>query len=921
VLTEKIIIKGLRQNNLKNINIEIPKGIIVVFTGVSGSGKSSIVFDTVAAEATRQMNDTYPAFVRSRLPKFASPDCDSIENLSPSVVIDQTPLGSTARSTVGTSSEIYSALRLLFSRIGQPYAGSASFFSFNDPNGMCRECSGLGMVTDVDLDAIMNKELSLRSGALLDSTVREGSWYWKQYISSGLFDADKRLRDYSEKEMNLLLHGGVRADGKNLVGLLDIYRKRYLTRDSASINAEKAKRVLKQKLCPCCNGKRLNRIALSCWINGNSIADLCDMELTDLRLELEKINEPCVKELVQTTIRSIDRMIDIGLGYLSLSRATATLSGGEAQRVKLVRHLGSSLTDMLYIFDEPSTGMHPRDVYRMNNLLKELRDKGNTVLVVEHDEDVIAIADEIIDIGPLAGKGGGTVVYQGTYEGLERADTLTGRAISSRKAISTVTTRPSRFLSVENATLHNLKNASVDIPLGCICTVTGVAGSGKSSLMQVFADKYSDRVIKIDQKPIFATNRSMPCSYLGFFDEVRKELARENNVDEGMFSFNSSGACPHCSGKGETVTELAFMDPIVTVCEYCNGQRYSDEALSYKYKGKNIVEILSLTAREAEDFFDNKRIKAKIHSMNEVGLSYLTLGQPMSTLSGGERQRIKLSASIGKRGSIFLLDEPTTGLHPTDIDKLMSLFSTLVKKGCSVVLIEHNLEVMKMSDYIIDVGPDGGKNGGEVVFCGTPLEMLAADTITARCLKKSNDGEAFTEAELKEMVSVKSNKQEENIMGGYKIIPIGRVESDYGVFRIVLDKKYRDALTELQGFSHIQVLCWFEGCDNESARNHLINIKPYTNGPDKVGTFATRSPERPNPIALSVCEIASVDKENAIINLTYIDAFTGTPVCDIKPYTPSADKVENAKVPAWCAHWPKSYEESESFDWEKEFNF
>jgi len=922
-MNDEIIIRALRQNNLKSIDIHIPKKKIVVFTGVSGSGKSSIVFDTVAAESARQMNETYPAFVRSRLPKYPKPDCDGIENLSPSVIIDQTPLGSTARSTVGTSSEIYSMLRLLFSRLGQPYVGAASLFSFNDPAGMCPECSGLGSVTDIDLDAIIDWDKTLNGGAIRDTTVQVGSWYWKKFINSGLFNPDKKIKDYSERELDLLLNGRESRDkAEALPGIYTIYRKRYLTRDVSNISQKKGERLLTQKLCPLCRGKRLNRRALGCWINGLSIADFADMELTDLRDELGKITDPSVGGLVDSIGRALTRMIDIGLGYLSLSRPTQTLSGGEAQRVKLVRYLGSSLSDMLYIFDEPSTGMHPRDVYRMNKLLTELRDKGNTVLVVEHDEDVISIADEVIDIGPLAGTDGGRVVFQGSYPELLKADTLTAKAMRERHRIPRSFASPAGFLPIRGASLHNLKGCDADIPLGCICTVTGVAGSGKSSLMQVFAGKYADSVIKIDQKPITATNRSTPASYLGIMDEIRREFAAETGADEGMFSFNSLGGCPHCGGKGVTVTELAFMDPIVTTCEECGGARYSREALALRWRGKNILDVLALTAQEALEFFDSPRITKKLRAMNEVGLSYMTLGQPMSTLSGGERQRIKLAVSLGKRGSIYLLDEPTTGLHPSDTGRLMELFRALVKKGNSVILIEHNTEVMKMSDYIIDIGPDGGKNGGEVVFAGTPREMVErSDTITAKCLRMAESGKSFSPEELMAMTAVRRDEKEEDNMSGFRLDPIGRVESEHGEFKVVLDKKYKDALIGLDGFTHAQIIWWFDGCDNEKDRSVLVNDKPYTNGPDVIGTFATRSPQRPNPIAVSVAEIVSVDTDTATVNLGYIDALTGTPVLDIKPYTPSADRVETAGVPAWCAHWPKSYEQSESFDWEKEFNF
>ncbi len=919
-MTDAIILKGLKQNNLKNITLTIPKKKIVVFTGVSGSGKSSIVFDTIAAEAARQIGETFPKYVRARMPKYPRPDCDSIENLSPSVIIDQSPMGANSRSTVGTSSEIYSALRLLFSRIGQPYAGSASFFSFNDPEGMCPKCGGLGEIADINLDAILDKSKSLNQGAIKDY-VMGASWYFKNNCKSGYFDLDKPVCDYTAEEMHLLLHGTEKNVRPRVFGICTVYRQQYLNRDSENINTERSEQFVLRKPCSLCHGKRLNRIALSCWINGYSISDLCDMELTDLVKVLGEIYDPTVQDLVQGIIRSLNRMIDIGLGYLSLSRPTQSLSGGEAQRVKLVRYLGSSLTDMLYIFDEPSVGMHPRDVYRMNRLLQELRDKGNTVLVVEHDEDVIAIADEVIDVGPLAGTEGGRIVFQGSYEQLLVSGTKTGNALSALKHIPAKQEKPLEFLPIRNANLHNLKNCCVDIPLHCICVVTGVAGSGKSSLMQVFAETYKDRVVRIDQKPITATNRSTPASFMGFMDEIRKVFAKETGADAGMFSFNSLGGCKKCHGKGEIVTELAFMDPIVTTCEECGGKRYSAEALSYTYKDKTILDVLSMTAQEAEQFFDNIKIQKKIRAMNEVGLSYLTLGQPMSTLSGGERQRIKLADSLSKKGSIYLLDEPTTGLHPTDTDNLMQLFRSLLKKGNSVIIIEHNLEVMKMADYILDIGPDGGKNGGQVVFSGTPREMLSASTITAQCLQRSNSGQRFTPEEMRRLTAIREENREEEDMNGLRLNPIGRVECAEGDFRIVLCREYRDALTGLSGFSHVQVLWWFDGCDNDHDRAVMTVQKPYTKGPEILGTFATRAPARPNPIAITPCEILSVDAEKGVVHLSYIDAMEGTPVLDIKPYTPSLDRVDSAKTPQWCAHWPKSYEESGDFDWESEFNF
>lgn len=650
---------------------------------------------------------------------------------------------------MGTINGLYASLRLLFSRIGTPYVGTASYFSFNDPNGMCKTCSGLGKITKVDVEAILDLDKSWNEGCVKDSLYRPGSWYWKQYAESGLFDLDKSIRAYSAEEYNLLLYGN--RDGKGepenpkVTGLYHKYTKTLLNRDISSKSKhtrEKSQSLVVEMECTDCHGQRLNEAALSCKINGYSIADMCAMELTQLREVLSQITDQTVGVLVQTIIEGLDRMIEIGLPYLHLNRDTPSLSGGEAQRLKLVRYVGSSLTGMTYIFDEPSAGMHPRDVYRMNNLLRQLRDKGNTVLVVEHDKDVISIADHVIDVGPGAGQNGGEIVFAGSYEELLRADALTGRAMRQTLPIKETPRQAAGSLPVRDACLHNLKHVDVDIPLGVMTVVTGVAGSGKSTLIsQVFAGQYESDIVMIDQGPITATNRSTPASYLGFFDEIRKLLLRESGKPDGLFSFNSAGACPVCGGKGVIVTELAFMDPIVTECEACGGVRYNEEALACTYKGKNIVELLGLTASQALEVFDDAKIRKHLNVMEQVGLSYLTLGQPLSTLSGGERQRIKLAKNLGKKAGIILMDEPTTGLHLSDIQKLLKLFDLIVSRGNTLVVIEHNLDVMKRADWIIDIGPDGGKNGGEVVFTGTPMEMLrGAETLTADSLRASCSG-------------------------------------------------------------------------------------------------------------------------------------------------------------------------------------
>lgn len=744
---DHIVIRGLCQNNLKNVSLDIPKEKIVVFTGVSGSGKSSIVFDTIAAESQRQMNETYTAFIRGRLPKFEKPKAEQIENLSASVIIDQTRLGGNARSTVGTISEMYSALRLLYSRIGEPYVGTASYFSFNNPNGMCPECFGIGKVVKLNILPLIAEDKSWNDGMVDLPAFHVNNWYWKQYTGSGLFDPDKKWRDYTEREQNLLLYGAEEPDGKRAVkqveGVFNMMNRLLLKRDSSEMGEASMKRLasyIHQSECPLCHGKRLNAAALSSRVAGYGINEMCEMEFTKLRDVLGTITDPRGQMVAGNLMTTLTRMIDIGLPYLSLNRESSTLSGGEAQRLKLVRYMGSALTGMLYIFDEPSTGMHPRDVHRMTKLLCSLRDKGNTVLVVEHDKDVISIADEVIDVGPLAGKKGGQILYQGSYAGLLHSGTLTGNAMQMQTPVKLKPRKPKECLPVRNAKLHNLKNISVSIPLNVLTVVTGVAGSGKSSLIRdVFAAQYADRVILVDQSPVTATGRSTPATFLGFFDDIRKRLAKENDVSAALFSFNSKGACPVCSGRGVILTELVYMDPVTTACEACGGGRYSDEALSYSYHGKNIVDILKMSAEEAEAFFtDCPKIRKALHAMVEVGLPYLSLGQALSTLSGGERQRVKLAKYLDKKGSIYVLDEPTTGLHASDVQTVMELLDGFVTRGNTVIVIEHNMDVVKMADYVIDIGPDGGNLGGEIVFTGTPQEMLEhAETITAGYLRKS----------------------------------------------------------------------------------------------------------------------------------------------------------------------------------------
>ena len=746
-MSEPIVIRGLKQNNLKNISLDIPKNKIVVFTGVSGSGKSSIVFDTIAAESQRQMNETYSAWVRGRLPKYEKPNVEFMDNLNSSVIIDQSRLGGNARSTVGTISDMYSLLRLLFSRIGTPSVGPASYFSFNNPNGMCPTCAGIGKIMDLDITNVIEEDKTYDEGFFSLPAFGNGNYYWKIYRRPEYFRTDVKWKDLTEEEQNILLYGsrtrgGERLD-KKLEGIYNQFRRLVLMKgaeEQTDYTLKKIAKYLYECECPDCKGKRLNDAALSCKINGYNIHDMCEMEFSRLRRVLDDIHDERAASIVEQLKASLDRMIDIGLPYLFMNRESATLSGGEAQRLKLVRYMGSSLCGMIYIFDEPSTGMHPRDVHRMSRLLKNLRDKGNTVLVVEHDKDIISVADEVINIGPLAGKNGGQVLFQGSYEDLLISGTKTGNALSSVIKVKENVRKPKGFLPIRNANIHNLKNVDVDIPLGIMTVVTGVAGSGKSSLIrEVFAKQYADQVVLIDQSAVTATGRSTVCTFLGFFDEIRKVFAAETKADRGLFTFNGKGACPHCKGRGMITTELVFMEPVTTVCEYCNGTRYSDEALKYTVNGKTIVDVLNMSVEETLPFFaDNKKISSMLRALMEVGLSYISLGQPLSTFSGGERQRVKLAQNIKKKGNIYILDEPTTGLHIADIEKVVNILESFVDRGNTVIVIEHNTDVMKLADYIIDIGPDGGTKGGEVVFTGTPGEMIEhGETITAKYLRKT----------------------------------------------------------------------------------------------------------------------------------------------------------------------------------------
>jgi excinuclease UvrABC ATPase subunit len=742
VVADAIKVRGARENNLKNVSVSIPKKQITVFTGVSGSGKSSLVFDTIAAESQRQLNETYSAFVRNRLPQYGQPDADALENLSAAIVVDQKRLGGNARSTVGTITDINPILRLLYSRIGTPFVGYSNVFSFNDPQGMCLHCEGLGSVATVNVKRLVDRNKSLNEGAILFPTFGVGSARWKRYVLSGLFDNDKKLKDYSEEEWRLLLHPKQLPlehplpgwpPSADYEGLIARFRRNYVDRRTEEVKGiykEAYDRIVTQGPCPQCHGARLNETVLSCRIDGRNIADCAALEITDLLPVIRAIDARPAATMVAAMLERLEDLISIGLGYLSLDRQTSTLSGGESQRVKMVRHLGSSLTDMTYIFDEPSVGLHPRDVHQLNALLRRLRDKGNTVLVVEHDPDVIAIADHVIDMGPAAGRHGGEVVYQGDLRGLARSGTLTGKYLSQRPTLNRSPRRPEGELIIENATLHNLKDVSVEIPRRVLTVVTGVAGSGKSSLIDGVLPEAYPETVRIDQAAIRGSKRSNPATYTEIFDPIRHLFAHANGVSASLFSFNSAGACPECKGLGTIHTDLAFMDPIVTTCEVCGGSGYTDAVLKMQLRGKNISEVLDSSVAEAFEFFHEAELRTTLQRLSDVGLGYITLGQPLNTLSGGERQRIKLATELENQGQIYVLDEPTTGLHMSDVDNLIGLLQRLVDNGSTVIVIEHNLDVIGRADWIIDLGPGAGHDGGRIMFEGHPADLIA-DTASA----------------------------------------------------------------------------------------------------------------------------------------------------------------------------------------------
>jgi len=744
---EYIKLSGVRENNLQNVSLHIPKRKITIFTGVSGSGKSSIVFDTVAAESQRLLNENFSTFVRNFLPRFPQPDADAIENLSMAVVVDQKRLGGGSHSTMGTVTDISPILRLLFSRVGNPYVGPASMFSFNDPKGMCSECNGIGRSLSVDMSKAVDMSKSLNEGAIKLPGYAVNDWEWNMVMQSGDFDPDKKLCDYNAEELNQLLYGkakkvqvdfGGKAMNITVEGVLEKFTNKYIKQDVKTKSERTQKTVMpyiSEGTCFSCHGARLSQAALSCKINGYNIAELSSMEVGELIRVIREINDPAAAPIVKSLADRLQYLVEIGLDYLTLDRETDTLSGGESQRVKMVKHLSGSLVDVTYIFDEPSVGLHPRDVHRLNELLQKLRDKGNTVIVVEHDPDVIKVADHIVDVGPHAGSRGGTIVYEGSYLGLLESGTLTGTHMKRPLQLKQDCRKPTGKLSIENATLHNLRNVNADIPTGVMTVVTGVAGSGKSTLINdVFLSQHPDAIV-IDQSSVGVSTRSNPATYTGIMDDVRKAFAAANKVNQSLFSFNSKGACENCQGLGVVYVDLSYFDNVKLPCEVCGGRRFKEEVLAYKLNGKSIAEVLEMTVEQALEFNQHKEVARKLQAMSDVGLNYITLGQPLSTLSGGECQRIKLASELHKKGSIYVMDEPTTGLHMSDIGHLLGMMNRLVDAGNTVIVIEHNLDVISQADWIIDMGPDGGSRGGQVVFEGTPSQIIQAEqSITGKHL-------------------------------------------------------------------------------------------------------------------------------------------------------------------------------------------
>ncbi|MFJ8347721.1 ATP-binding cassette domain-containing protein [Streptomyces sp. NPDC094153] len=770
---DMIRVLGARENNLKDVSIEIPKRRLTVFTGVSGSGKSSLVFDTIAAESQRLINETYSAFVQGFMPTLARPEVDVLDGLTTAIIVDQQRMGGDPRSTVGTATDANAMLRILFSRLAQPHIGSAKAFSFNVPSisgagavtveragktvkerrsfsitgGMCPRCEGRGTVSDVDLTQLYDDSKSLAEGALTIPGYKPGGWNYRLYSESGFFDADKPIRKFTKQELHDFLHREatrMKIAGINMTyeGLIPRIQKSMLSKDREAMQPhirEFVDRAITFTDCSECGGTRLSEAARSSRIGETSIADACAMQISDLAEWVRGLDEPTMAPLLATLQQTLDSFVEIGLGYLSLDRPSGTLSGGEAQRVKMIRHLGSSLTDVTYVFDEPTTGLHPHDIQRMNDLLLRLRDKGNTVLVVEHKPETIAIADHVVDLGPGAGTAGGAVCFEGTVEGLRAGGTLTGRHLDDRASLKKTVRKPAGTLEIRGATSHNLRGVDVDIPLGTLVVVTGVAGSGKSSLVHGSIPAGAG-VVSVDQGAIRGSRRSNPATYTGLLEPIRKAFAKANGVKPALFSANSEGACPSCNGAGVIYTDLAMMAGVATTCEECEGKRFDASVLEYHLGGRDISEVLAMPVAEAEEFFGAGEARTPaahrvLGRLADVGLGYLTLGQPLTTLSGGERQRLKLATHMAEKGGVYVLDEPTAGLHLADVEHLLGLLDRLVDSGKSVIVVEHHQAVMAHADWIIDLGPGAGHDGGRVVFEGTPADLVAArSTLTGQHL-------------------------------------------------------------------------------------------------------------------------------------------------------------------------------------------